>query len=230
MRGKKILCTSSIALGLILANLKNPTTTNAYWYEHPFAKLNIGYGLPEKLKNKETTKIESKKPSNAMLYSLGFGYKVNDKLSTYLDYTNFRNMDNKLTHETDTYQNKVRADLFKLNFQYNFNDNNNLSPYLTAGAGMSLNNFGKHTITNTAGVITDEVLPHKNSQFAWNVGAGINYKINKKVSLDTNYKYVNLGNIEAKYHVDENSILREQNLSGKFQLHTVNVGLTYHFN
>ncbi len=59
MRGKKILCTSSIALGLILANLKNPTTTNAYWYEHPFAKLNIGYGLPEKLKNKETTKIES---------------------------------------------------------------------------------------------------------------------------------------------------------------------------
>ena len=59
---------------------------------------------------------------------------------------------------------------------------------------------------------------------------GINYKINKKVSLDTNYKYVNLGNIEAKYHVDENSILREQNLSGKFQLHTVNVGLTYHFN
>ena len=45
----------------------------------------------------------------------------------------------------DTYQNKVRADLFKLNFQYNFNDNNNLSPYLTAGAGMSLNNFGKQS-------------------------------------------------------------------------------------
>ena len=57
-------------------------------------------------------------------------------------------MENKFTHEADTYQNKVRADLFKLNFQYNFNTNNNLSPYLTAGAGMSLNNFGKHTITN----------------------------------------------------------------------------------
>ena len=230
MRGKNFLCTSSIALGLILANLQNPTTTNAYWYEHPFAKLNIGYGIPEKLKNKETTNIESKKPSNAMLYSLGFGYKVNDKLSTYLDYTNFRNMDNKFTHETDTYKNKVRADLFKVNLQYNFNDYNNLSPYLTAGAGMSLNNFGKHTITNTSGVITDEILPHKNSQFAWNIGAGVNYKINNKVSLDTNYKYVNLGNIEAKYHVDKNSILREQNLSGKFQVHTVNVGLTYHFN
>ena len=69
MRGKNLLCTGSIAFGIILASFKNPITTNAHWYENPFAKLNVGYGLPEKLKNNETSEIENKKPSNAMLYS-----------------------------------------------------------------------------------------------------------------------------------------------------------------
>ena len=232
MRRKNILYTTSIILGFSSALAINPVPTYANWYEKPFFKMNVGYGLPNKLNDKYDGDRESKKPSNAMLYNVGWGYKLTNNLSTYLDYTNFRNMNHTVNQDSHTYQHNVRADLFNLNFQYNFNNENHFMPYITAGAGVSKNKFGDYTIKNdTTNQIIFSEAANTHSQFAWNAGLGIEYKLNTKVSIGTNYKYVDLGHVKSLgYGYDANNNKEDDPKKSRFNIHTVNLGLTYNFN
>jgi hypothetical protein len=80
MKGKNILYTTSIIFGFSLAFATNPITTCANWHDNPFFKLNVGYGFPEKLVDKHAGVRENKKPSNAMSYNIGWGYKLTNNL------------------------------------------------------------------------------------------------------------------------------------------------------
>lgn len=231
MKGKNILYTTSIIFGFSLAFATNPITTCANWHDNPFFKLNVGYGFPEKLVDKHAGVRENKKPSNAMSYNIGWGYKLTNNLSTYLDYTNFRNMNHKVIQQNATSKHNVRADLFNLNFQYQFHNHNHFMPYVTAGAGISKNKFGDYTVKDD---ITNQILysepANTHSQFAWNAGVGVEYKLNTKVSIGTNYKYVNLGHIKSTgVGYDQNGNKEYDPKKSRFNIHTVNLGLTYHF-
>ena len=57
------------------------------------------------------------------------------------------------------------------------------------------------------------------------------YKLNTKISIGTNYKYVNLGHVKSLgYGYDEDGNKKDDPKKSKFNIHTVNLGLTYHFN
>ena len=232
MKGKNILYTTSIIFGVSFVLGANPITTCANWHDNPFFKLNVGYGFPKKLTDKYDGHRESKKPSNAMLYNIGWGYKLTHNLSTYLDYTNFRNMNHKMVQQNATIKHNVRADLFNLNFQYQFNNQNCFMPYITAGAGVSQNKFGDYTVKdNTSDKIIYNEPANTHSQFAWNAGLGVDYKLNKKVSVGTNYKYVSLGHVKSTgTGHDQNNNKENDPKKSRFNIHTVNLGLTYHFN
>jgi opacity protein-like surface antigen len=232
MRGKNILYTTSIILGFSSALATNPVSTYANWYKKPFFKMNVGYGLPNKLNDKYDGDRESKKPSNAMLYNVGWGYKLTNNLSTYLDYTNFRNMNHKINQQNATTEHNVRADLFNLNFQYNFNNKNHFMPYITAGAGVSKNKFGNYTVKDdTTNQFIYNEFANTHSQFAWNAGLGIEYKLNTKISIGTNYKYVHLGHVKSLgYGYNAKDEKKDDQKKSRFNIHTVNLGLTYNFN
>ena len=60
----------------------------------------------------------------------------------------------------------------------------NVIPYLTAGAGIARHNI--------------EVLEEKisGSNFAWNVGAGVGFRLTRNLTADTGIRYVDLGKVE----------------------------------
>ena len=62
----------------------------------------------------------------------------------------------------------------------------NVLPYLMAGAGMARHNV--------------EVLEEKisGSNFAWNVGAGVGFRLTRNVTADVGARYVDLGKVEYK--------------------------------
>lgn len=60
----------------------------------------------------------------------------------------------------------------------------NVIPYLTAGAGIARHNI--------------EVMQEKisGSNFAWNVGAGVGFRLTRNVTADAGIRYVDLGKVE----------------------------------
>lgn len=63
-----------------------------------------------------------------------------------------------------------------------------MTPYLNVGAGM---NFGW----------TDDSEDDMQHSFTYNIGAGINMKINDKISFDVKYRYVNFGDLYDDYDI-----------------------------
>lgn len=87
-------------------------------------------------------------------------------------------------------------------------------PYIMAGAGISFNNaelkYGSQKQDN-----------HR-WNFAWSVGAGFTYKINKKLFTDIGYRYTDYGKI---------NILQENEVDytlDKIRSHALTLGLRYH--
>ena len=83
----------------------------------------------------------------------------------------------------------------RVNGYYDFNYFNGITPYLSAGVGMSHNNSGKFE------VITEDVSTIYNKKatnnLAWQLGAGTAVKINDSLDLDLSYKFINLGKIKT---------------------------------
>jgi opacity protein-like surface antigen len=204
-------------------------------HAEPFIKANVGYAVPTKLSDGPDGYIASKKPNNAALYGIGAGYKFNDKFLTYVDYTHVGNMKYSADVDGDNYKQNIKADLVNLNIQYNIKNDSKFVPYVKAGIGSSRNAVGTYIRTNNT---TNEVEYTQESnaqnQFTWNVGAGVDYKINEKVALGTSYQYYNLGKIKSSengFRIYRNSQEQEADLkTSNLSLHTINLGVTYFYN
>ena len=61
-----------------------------------------------------------------------------------------------------------------------------ITPYLNAGAGMSLGQ-------------TDASENGTQTSFTYNIGAGFNVKLNDRISFDAKYRYVNFGDLYDDY-------------------------------
>lgn len=69
-----------------------------------------------------------------------------------------------------------------------------ITPYLGAGVGVAYIEYkGKQTFNNAQIMNTSRYL----TNFAWQVGTGINYKVNDQWSLDLGYRYVHAGNVTS---------------------------------
>ena len=92
---------------------------------------------------------------------------------------------------TDLVQDRFDNELLTVEFQrvmangyVDLNVTRNVIPYLMAGAGMARHNV--------------EVLKEKisGSNFAWNVGAGVGFRLTRNVTADVGARYVDLGKVE----------------------------------
>ena len=83
------------------------------------------------------------------------------------------------------------------NFYWDFHNSSDFTPYVSAGAGLAFIH-SEYTHTYHPTVFTrggSTSVSDDFTNFAWNVGAGIAYKINDNVSVDLGYRYLNLGNV-----------------------------------
>jgi len=72
---------------------------------------------------------------------------------------------------------------FLLNAAYDFNTGSNWTPYLMAGIGFA------HIKVNDAKIVNVRVADDSDTVFAYQIGAGIDYKIGDKWSVGLSYRY-----------------------------------------
>lgn len=119
-------------------------------------------------------------------FAAGVSTKVNGgAVRAELEYN--KNADAKKTHNLYGRQvnMEIESQLFMINGYYDIDTGSKLTPYVGAGIGYA-------KIKGKLSVLGESYSEDDNN-FAWQVGAGVGYALNDKVSLDAGYRYVDYG-------------------------------------
>ena len=211
MKNKSLLV--SLVLFTLSISLASAKRRKAY------IGLNYGRGIANKFDYYKDEGLNPTKPKNSHISSLQLGYRFNKNIRAELAFNRFHEFKYENTIEevnTDTgahisdhyYTQKVSANAIFTNFYFDINRFGNFRPYVNVGLGISRNKAGNLMMEGKNGIDDDdnffEIPLNVHSQgsaknrLAWNAGAGLSYKINRKVTLDLiNYKYYRLGKISA---------------------------------
>jgi len=109
---------------------------------------------------------------------------------------------------------KLYTRSFMFNVYYDIPTQTPITPYITAGAGISSLRLN-HTYIDTYSVTSTS------KNFAWNIGAGAAYEVNKHISVDLGYRYSDNGSAKATEGLEV--------LKVKAAAHEALLGLRYHF-
>lgn len=146
-----------------------------------------------------------------LAYGLGLGYDFGD-WRLELDGTQLYN-DLGTVGGQPSSKAKIRASTLMLNAIYDFSDFGSWEPYVGAGLGITkgelslsasdfLNDTGTVLVRNPACVSSVAAGPRtaracsvndSETNFAWNLIAGLGYNITDNLTWDTNYRYVDMG-------------------------------------
>ena len=146
-------------------------------------------------------------------------------LRTELEYA--RNADAKKSQTDDwgdKYELKLKSEAFMFNAYYDIETNSPITPYVGAGLGFS---------RLKASVKWDEYPEGngriKHTNFAWQIGAGVAYEINRNLALDLGYRYMDYGHF-SKTESDNDEIYEwtEKN-KVEAKAHEILLGIRYTF-
>lgn len=120
------------------------------------------------------------------------------------------------------------SDILLASIKLNLYDKNQFSPYVTAGLGGAFNQ--SHYNETALPDVTPRISPDfsgSSNQFAYNAGAGLDFRATNHLIINVGYLYQNLGNISGKGKGTWSST--SLNI-GSYGLNEVVVGGTYLFN
>ncbi len=120
--------------------------------------------------------------------------------------------------------NSVTTQTLLVNGFYDFDTGTKFTPFVGAGIGAAfLNTSTKGTVISTGAT---ENVSNSRTNFAWSVGAGVNYAIDTHWSADLAYRYLDLGSVDFGNTVTSAS---KGQMTGDFTAHEVLAGLRYQF-
>jgi opacity protein-like surface antigen len=199
------------ALALSLAALATLPGVEAEATKGWYAKLEGGLGSADK--TKFSNDKEYAWSSQEGYFGIGLGYRMNDFMRANVNVARYNGPKlDKPVAGTDEI--KGTSTLLTVDGYANLFRWKGLSPYLTAGAGLSLNSTNKWKVDAT------DYEDGSSMGFAWNFGGGMQYKFNKEWAVDLGYKYLSLGKFEPK----EKTIKSES-----VTAHAITLGLQYDF-
>lgn len=88
------------------------------------------------------------------------------------------------------------------NVYYDFHNSTAFTPYVGAGLGLAFNYFGIDVNYGNHGYSMDD----RQTNFAWQVGAGVAYSFTDNMAVDVAYRYLDLGYTEVNSHNYETGI------------------------
>ena len=103
----------------------------------------------------------------------------------------------KYFDEGDIASNKmsVRNQNVMLNAYYDFNTGTKFTPYVGGGIGLAhLKASSKFAGTDGADYAAGKIKESSNN-FAWNLAAGVGYEVNRNITVDLGYRYVDNGDL-----------------------------------
>lgn len=128
----------------------------------------------------------------------------------------------------------VKSQSLMANVYYDFKNTSDFTPYVSAGIGAS---FNKLDVTEYQAVYATSA-NDKKTDFAWSVGVGVNYALDKDLDLDLGYRYVDLGKVNASTLVAWNGSYdgvtsfvgaTASDYEAKLKSHDFSIGLRYKF-
>lgn len=191
-----------------------------------YVRADVGIAIPQKLSHKS---YQNKSPKESLVYGVGIGYNSNDKFRT--DFVISRMHNFKFDHTLQypgvntTYRAKqnINSTQFLLNGYYDIANYNSLSPYVGAGFGIAYNE-GKSYRDVTNNYIQKG---GHNTNFTWNVGAGITYKLTPNSALDFGYKFHDLGKIKTSQNLAGAASGTTTRITSRLHAHTITLGIRY---
>lgn len=120
---------------------------------------------------------------------------------------------------------KADVQTYMLNAYYDIDTGTKFTPYVSAGMGLAHIN-AKSNYTDSVGDGANDVHMEKSeNNFAWQIGAGVGYALNDKVTLNAGYRYTDLGSVETTAKNQIGKI----NSESDFEAHEVMLGARYAF-
>ncbi|GAA0783922.1 outer membrane protein [Roseibium denhamense] len=101
-----------------------------------------------------------------------------------------------------------------------------ISPFLNAGAGLAVNKVDSVTVQE---VMPIEFEGDTTTNFAWHVGAGLGIGLTENLTLDTSYRYSDLGDFKSGKNAKNFAGALEEPFKGDLSTHELMVGLRYSF-
>jgi len=148
--------------------------------------------------------------------ALGLGYDFGNNWRLELDASTLYNDLGAIGGQPSS-KASIHANTLMLNALYDFDDFGRWSPFVGAGIGVAegnvslsaqdfINDLGNVIVQNPAcvsppvgGRITRAcVISDTDKNLAWNLIAGVGYSITDNLTWDTNYRYVNMGDIDVE--------------------------------
>ena len=194
-----------------------------------YAQLNSGISFGQKPKGD----FSKGGLGNSGIYGFAVGSKIDDNFSAELSMDYRNGFENKYSTSEDNvnynHSIKVKSLVTMVNGYYNFTDlDDNFTPYVTLGAGISNNKTNNYTINGTkttTGKTSSEVYAKgSKTSFAYKFGLGSKYKINADFDLDLRYQYVDLGKFTTGGSNEDGT-----KATGKIKSHEIVAGIAYKF-
>lgn len=160
-------------------------------------------------------------------YSVAFDYQhINESeiegVVTQYSLPNYENYRYSLKNQTDIFALMGKADIY----QYR-----SFMPYVSLGLGIA-NNFVNHYDETAEGGIIQRESPafqsKTNANFAYMLGAGVEYSLRSNLTLSLAYEYENLGNVKTGYGKGSNWSGDKLDL-GRLSANTVMLSAAYLF-
>ena len=194
-----------LAAAASVALLAAPSLASANdqgWY----VRGNVGYGVVTDVDFTGDLVGDVEGEGNVAL-SLGVGYELGNNWRIELDASQLWNDLGAISQASNTYA-KMRLTTGMLNAIYDFSDFGSWEPYLGAGIGVSQVNLNAQTASFPDGFVGAGTVPNPacpssdactfnddDTGIAWQLLAGLGYKITDNLTWDTQYRYLDVGNL-----------------------------------
>jgi opacity protein-like surface antigen len=165
--------------------------------DYNYAGIKAGGVFPNNIQG--NTDLQNSSGDNSYTAGLFIGRKIRDRFTVELEYMNRGESDinssSSVTNASDSWA--VKADTFMLNMLVDIMTDTLARPYFKVGVGASRNksnpyvNINSTTSTQTWGGKTV-------TEFAWQVGFGVDMPVNKAISAMLEYSYVDHGQFKTE--------------------------------
>lgn len=173
---------------------------------------------------------------NSMVGGLAVGYFINNSFRVEAE-ARFRNQDTEddyvfgngsRSSETFSLGGEVETTTIMANVIYEFDNKSNFTPYLKGGIGIAHSEANADLDvqpTFTMFGLTDrwQYPEGDDKNFAWSIGAGVDYSLSENVLVGLEYQYIDMGSVSTGVDINGDSV--DFDLSS----HEVTLGLTYLF-
>ena len=200
-----------------------------------YVKVDVGVSKSEKIKSGQNfyEYIGNKSFNSSPIYSLGFGYKINDKLRSEVTYS-YTDLKYKRTiayKKNPTmipeYKQKVNIQTGMINLFYDVVTYQKLTPYIGFGLGYANINPKEASVISKGG--NTYYQSNKSENLTYALMGGLSINITDKINFDIGYKFQDFGKVKPLYSPNMLAAAQQVKKGFKIKTHSGTIGVRYSF-